>query len=110
MNLQVPLNAGKFLNSCTVSSFSRSAQLHKWVSEMLIALPMVLEYSYSCLLSIWLKYCWEAFLLEKVTVAELVNKFLTFYGSLLCSHGPDNNVYPKPYVRVFNLYLSILYH
>jgi hypothetical protein len=29
MNLQVPLNAGKFLNSCTVSSFSRSAQLHK---------------------------------------------------------------------------------
>jgi hypothetical protein len=28
MNLRVPLNAGKFLSSCTNSSFSRQAQLH----------------------------------------------------------------------------------
>jgi hypothetical protein len=27
MNLRVPLNAGKFLNSCTTGSFSRRAQL-----------------------------------------------------------------------------------
>jgi hypothetical protein len=29
MNLQVPLNAGKFLSSCTIDSFSRRAQLHE---------------------------------------------------------------------------------
>jgi hypothetical protein len=29
MNLQVPQNAGKFLSSCTVGSFSRRAQLCK---------------------------------------------------------------------------------
>jgi hypothetical protein len=29
MNLRVPLNAGKFLTSCTLGSFSRRAQLHE---------------------------------------------------------------------------------
>ncbi|PNF43067.1 hypothetical protein B7P43_G02710, partial [Cryptotermes secundus] len=29
MNLRVPKNAGKFLSSCTIVSFSRRAQLHK---------------------------------------------------------------------------------
>jgi hypothetical protein len=29
MNLQVPQNIGKFLRSCTVSSFSRRVQLHE---------------------------------------------------------------------------------
>jgi hypothetical protein len=29
MNLQVPSNAGKFLSSYTVGSFSRRAQLHE---------------------------------------------------------------------------------
>jgi hypothetical protein len=29
MNLRVPLNAGKFSNSCTIGSFSRRAQLHE---------------------------------------------------------------------------------
>jgi hypothetical protein len=29
MNLQVPRNAGKFLSSCTIDSFSRRAQLHE---------------------------------------------------------------------------------
>jgi hypothetical protein len=29
MNLRVPQNAGKFLNSCTIGSFSRRAQLRK---------------------------------------------------------------------------------
>jgi hypothetical protein len=29
MNLQVPLNAGKFLSSCTIGGFSRRAQLHE---------------------------------------------------------------------------------
>jgi hypothetical protein len=29
MNLRVPLNAGKFLSSCTIDSFSRRAQLHE---------------------------------------------------------------------------------
>jgi hypothetical protein len=29
MNLWVPSNAGKFLNSCTIGSFSRRAQLCK---------------------------------------------------------------------------------
>jgi hypothetical protein len=29
MNLRVPENAGKFLNSCTVDNFSRMAQLRK---------------------------------------------------------------------------------
>jgi hypothetical protein len=29
INLQVPQNAGKFLNGCTIASFSRRAQLHK---------------------------------------------------------------------------------
>jgi hypothetical protein len=29
MNLRVPSNAGKLLNSCTVHSFSRRAQLHE---------------------------------------------------------------------------------
>jgi hypothetical protein len=29
MNLWVPLNAGKFLSSCTIASFSRRAQLHE---------------------------------------------------------------------------------
>jgi hypothetical protein len=28
MNLWVPLNAGKFLSSCTIGDFSRRAQLH----------------------------------------------------------------------------------
>jgi hypothetical protein len=28
MNLRVPLNAGKFLSSCTIGGFSRRAQLH----------------------------------------------------------------------------------
>jgi hypothetical protein len=28
MNLRVPQNAGKFLSSCTIGSFSRRAQLH----------------------------------------------------------------------------------
>jgi hypothetical protein len=27
MNLRAPLNAGKFLNGCTIGSFSRRAQL-----------------------------------------------------------------------------------
>jgi hypothetical protein len=29
INLRVPYNAGKFLNSCTISSFSRRAQLQE---------------------------------------------------------------------------------
>jgi hypothetical protein len=29
MNLRVPQNAGMFLSSCTIGSFSRSAQLHE---------------------------------------------------------------------------------
>jgi hypothetical protein len=29
MNLPVPQNAGKFLSSCTIDSFSRRAQLHE---------------------------------------------------------------------------------
>jgi hypothetical protein len=29
MNLRVPYNAGKFLSSCTIDSFSRRAQLHE---------------------------------------------------------------------------------
>jgi hypothetical protein len=29
MNLRVPQNAGKFLNSCTIGCFSRRAQLHE---------------------------------------------------------------------------------
>jgi hypothetical protein len=29
MNLLVPQNAGKFLSSCTICSFSRRAQLHE---------------------------------------------------------------------------------
>jgi hypothetical protein len=29
MNLRVPLNAGKFLNSCTTGDISRRAQLHE---------------------------------------------------------------------------------
>jgi hypothetical protein len=29
MNLLVPQNAGKFLNSCAIGGFSRSAQLHE---------------------------------------------------------------------------------
>jgi hypothetical protein len=29
MNLLVSLNAGKFLNTCTIGSFSRRAQLHE---------------------------------------------------------------------------------
>jgi hypothetical protein len=29
MNLRVPQNAGKFLSSCTIGSFSRRAQLRK---------------------------------------------------------------------------------
>jgi hypothetical protein len=29
MNLQVPQNAGKFLSSCTIGSFSRRAQPHE---------------------------------------------------------------------------------
>jgi hypothetical protein len=29
MNLRVPENAGKFLNSCTIGSFSRWVQLHE---------------------------------------------------------------------------------
>jgi hypothetical protein len=29
MNLRVAYNAGKFLISCTIGSFSRSAQLHE---------------------------------------------------------------------------------
>jgi hypothetical protein len=29
MNLRVPQNAGKFLSSCTIVSFSRRAQLHE---------------------------------------------------------------------------------
>jgi hypothetical protein len=29
MNIGVPYNAGKFLSGCTISSFSRRAQLHK---------------------------------------------------------------------------------
>jgi hypothetical protein len=31
MNLQVPLNAGKFLSRCTIGSFSRRSQLRKLV-------------------------------------------------------------------------------
>jgi hypothetical protein len=31
MNIRVPLNAGKFLSSCTIGGFSRRAQLHEWV-------------------------------------------------------------------------------
>jgi hypothetical protein len=30
MNLRVPYNAGKFLNSCTTGNFSRKAQLHEF--------------------------------------------------------------------------------
>jgi hypothetical protein len=33
MNLRVPRNAGKFLSSCTIGSFSRRAQLHE-VSQL----------------------------------------------------------------------------
>jgi hypothetical protein len=29
MNLRVPLNAGKFLSSCTTGDFSRRVQLHE---------------------------------------------------------------------------------
>jgi hypothetical protein len=29
MNLRVPSNAGTFLSSCTISSFSRAAQFHE---------------------------------------------------------------------------------
>jgi hypothetical protein len=29
MNLRVPKNAGKFLSTCTIGSFSRRAQLHE---------------------------------------------------------------------------------
>jgi hypothetical protein len=29
MNLRVPENAGKFSSSCTIGSFSRTAQLHE---------------------------------------------------------------------------------
>jgi hypothetical protein len=29
MNLRVPQNAGKFLSSCTIGSFSRRARLHE---------------------------------------------------------------------------------
>jgi hypothetical protein len=29
MNLRFPKNAGKFLRSCTIGSFSRRAQLHE---------------------------------------------------------------------------------
>jgi hypothetical protein len=29
INLRVPYNAGKFLNGCTIGSFSRRAQLHE---------------------------------------------------------------------------------
>jgi hypothetical protein len=29
MNLRVPLNAGKFLSSCTIGGFSRRAELHE---------------------------------------------------------------------------------
>jgi hypothetical protein len=29
MNLWVPQNAGKFMSSCTIGSFSRRAQLHE---------------------------------------------------------------------------------
>jgi hypothetical protein len=29
MNLRVPQNAGKFLSSCTIGGFSRTAQLHE---------------------------------------------------------------------------------
>jgi hypothetical protein len=29
MNLQVPLNAGKFLSGCTIGGFSKRAQLHE---------------------------------------------------------------------------------
>jgi hypothetical protein len=29
MNLRVPQNAGKFLSSCTIGSFSRSTQLNE---------------------------------------------------------------------------------
>jgi hypothetical protein len=29
MNLRVPYNAGKFLSGCTISGFSRRAQLHE---------------------------------------------------------------------------------
>jgi hypothetical protein len=32
MNLRVPLNAGKFLSSCTIGGFSRRAELHEWVT------------------------------------------------------------------------------
>jgi hypothetical protein len=33
MNLRIPKNAGKFLSSCTICSFSRRAQLRKKVSK-----------------------------------------------------------------------------
>jgi hypothetical protein len=33
MNLRVAWNAAKFLSSCTISGFSRRAQLHEWASE-----------------------------------------------------------------------------
>jgi hypothetical protein len=29
MNLRAPYNAGKYLNSCTIGSFSRRSQLHE---------------------------------------------------------------------------------
>jgi hypothetical protein len=29
MDIRVPLNAGKFLSSCTIGDFSRKAQLHE---------------------------------------------------------------------------------
>jgi hypothetical protein len=39
MNLKVPLNPGKFLNSCTIGSFSRRDQLHE-VSYLVMSLPL----------------------------------------------------------------------
>jgi hypothetical protein len=42
MNLRVPQNAGKLLNSCTTGVFSRRAEFHE-VSYKLIAEKRVLE-------------------------------------------------------------------
>jgi hypothetical protein len=39
MNFQVPQNVGKFLSSCTTSSFSRRAQLH----EVSLVMPSFTE-------------------------------------------------------------------
>jgi hypothetical protein len=39
MNLRVPKNAGKFLSSCTIGSFSRMAHLHE-LSYMCASLNM----------------------------------------------------------------------